>query len=201
VISLVDHATAQLSGLLGGPWVWLVVFLVAGLDAVLPFMPSEGTVIVVAVLVAANPAQLALLVGVAAAGALAGDCLGYAIGRWAGPRLVSRLRRGDRGRRMHDWAADALRLRGAVVIFAGRYVPGGRVATMLTAGALGYPPRRFLVMDSVATTVWAGYATAIGFAGGAAFTTNPAAALLLALGIGLLTIAVIEIGRRLAGVR
>jgi len=201
LIPLVDQAAAQLSGLVGGPWLWIVVFLVAGLDALLPFMPSEGTVIVVAVLVAASPTRLALLVAVAAVGALAGDCLGYAVGRWAGPRLVSWLRRGARGRRMHEWATDQLRLRGAAVILAARYLPGGRVATMLTAGALGYPSRRFLTVDALATTLWAGYATAIGFAGGAAFTTNPAAGLLLALGIGLLTAAMIELGRRLARVR
>lgn len=201
MIALVEQATAQLGGMVGGPWLWLVVFLVAGLDALLPFMPSEATVIVVAVLVAASPARLALLVGVAAAGALTGDCLGYAVGRWAGPRLLSWLRRGARGRRLHTWAADQLRLRGAAVIVAARYVPGGRVATMLTAGALHYPSRRFLTVDAVAATLWAGYATAIGFAGGAAFTTHPAAGLLLALSIGLLTATMIELGRRLASVR
>jgi membrane-associated protein len=184
-----------------GPWVWLIVVFVAGLDALLPFMPSEGTVIVVAVLVAASPERLALLVGVAAVGALAGDCLGYSIGRWAGPRLVSWIRRGERGRRMHEWAVGQIKLRGAAVIFAGRYIPGGRVSTMIAAGALGYPPRRFLVVDAIAAVVWAGYATAIGFAGGATFTSDPVAGLALALGIGLLTVALIEIGRRLAKVR
>jgi membrane-associated protein len=36
------------------PWVLVVVFLVAGLDALLPLMPSESTVVAVAV-VAAGP--------------------------------------------------------------------------------------------------------------------------------------------------
>ncbi|MCZ1010343.1 hypothetical protein O1L68_30310 [Streptomyces lydicus] len=88
-----DQLTEPLQGMLGSPWLWLVILLVSGLDALLPFMPSETTVVLVAVLIGPDLPLLALLAGVAAAGALAGDCLGYAVGRYAGPRAVARLLR------------------------------------------------------------------------------------------------------------
>ncbi|HEY0495636.1 MAG TPA: DedA family protein, partial [Kutzneria sp.] len=31
--------------LAASPWLWVAVFLIAGLDALLPFMPSETTVV------------------------------------------------------------------------------------------------------------------------------------------------------------
>ena len=141
------RVTLELGGVVHTPWVWLVVFLVAGLDALLPLMPSEATVILVAVLVTPMPTLLLLLVVVAAAGAMGGDWLGYLIGR-------------------------------------------------LAAGTLGYPARRVLVVDAIATLVWAAYSTAIGFLGGTAFTERPVAGLMLAFTIGLALTVLIELGRR-----
>jgi membrane-associated protein len=55
------------------PWVLAIVFLVAGLDAILPFMPSESTVVACGV-AAANTGRplLSLLIVVSACGAYAG---------------------------------------------------------------------------------------------------------------------------------
>ncbi|MDT4994928.1 MAG: hypothetical protein QOH97_4820 [Actinoplanes sp.] len=39
----------HLDAVAGSPWTLVVVFAVAGLDAVLPFMPSETTVVAAAV--------------------------------------------------------------------------------------------------------------------------------------------------------
>ncbi|HEY0450135.1 DedA family protein [Actinophytocola sp.] len=196
MFEVLNRVTGELTGMLDTPWVWLVVLLVAGLDAVLPFMPSETTVIIVAVLVTPSPTLLLLLVVVAAVGAMAGDWLGYVVGQRAGPGVVAMLDRGERGRRLHRWAEEQLRRRGDLLILAGRYLPGGRVAAMLSAGALGYRARRFLVVDAVATTVWATYATAIGFVGGVAFAEHPVVGLMLAFAIGLVLAALIEVGRR-----
>jgi membrane protein DedA with SNARE-associated domain len=196
MFDVLGRVTAELSGMLDTSWVWLVVFLVAGLDALLPFMPSETTVILVAVLVTPDPGRLLLLVVVAAAGAMAGDWLGYLVGRQAGPGVVARLERGERGRRMHQWARDQLHRNGDLAVLVGRYLPGGRMAAMLGAGALGYRPRRFLVIDAVAVTVWAAYATAIGFIGGVTLAQNPVFGLMLAFAIGLALTALIELGRR-----
>lgn len=101
-MELLGQVTELLRDALGSPWLWVLVFAVAGLDALLPFMPSETTVVTVAVLLGPDPAQLTLLAAVAAGGAWAGDCLGYAVGRAAGPQAIARLQRGPDGRRRHE---------------------------------------------------------------------------------------------------
>ncbi|WP_229700279.1 DedA family protein, partial [Streptomyces kronopolitis] len=181
-----DQLTEPLRGMLDSPWLWLIILLVSGLDALLPFMPSETTVVLVAVLIGPDPAPLALLAGVAAAGALAGDCLGYAVGRRAGPRALARLLRGARGRARHAGARAMVERHAALLVVAGRFVPGGRVVATLSTGSVGFPLRRFVVLDAVGAGLWAVCSAALGGFGGTALTDSPVVGMLLASGVGLL---------------
>jgi membrane protein DedA with SNARE-associated domain len=196
-VELLGHVTELLRDALGSPWLWVLVFAVSGLDALLPFMPSETTVVTVAVLFGPDPAHLTLLAAVAAIGAWAGDCLGYAVGRAAGPQAIARLQRGPEGRHRYEWARDQVRHHGGLLIIAARYLPGGRVASALANGSLGYPLRRFVPLDLAGAAIWAAYSVLIGLAGGAAFADEPAKGLLLSFGLGLGLVFAIETGRRL----
>ncbi|GAA3553105.1 VTT domain-containing protein [Amycolatopsis ultiminotia] len=196
-MELLDQVTELLRGTLGSPWLWVLVFAVAGLDALLPFMPSETTVVTVAVLLGPDPGRLALLVLAAALGAVAGDCLGYAVGRAAGPRAIARLQRGPSGRRRYEWARTQVRKQAPLLIIAARYLPGGRVASALANGSLGYPLRRFVPLDALGATLWAIYSALIGLAGGTAFADRPGYGLLLSFVLALLLVALVEFGRRL----
>ncbi|VVJ23997.1 putative membrane protein [Amycolatopsis camponoti] len=196
-MELLAHVTELLRDALGSPWLWVLVFAVSGLDALLPFMPSETTVVTVAVLLGPDLADLTLLAAVAAAGAWAGDCLGYAVGRAAGPRAIARLQRGADGRRRYEWARDQVRRNGGLLIIAARYLPGGRVASALANGSLGYPLRRFVPLDLAGAAIWAVYSVLIGLAGGAAFADEPVKGLLLSFSLGLGLVFAIEAGRRL----
>ncbi|MFD3421850.1 DedA family protein [Streptomyces decoyicus] len=179
-----DQLTEPLQGMLGSPWLWLIVLLVSGLDALLPFMPSETTVVLVAVLIGPDLPLLALLAGVAAAGALAGDCLGYAVGRYAGPRATARLLRGERGRARHTRARARIERHAALLVVAGRFLPGGRVVAALSTGSVRFPLRRFVLLDALGAGIWAVCSAALGGLGGAALTDSPAKAMLLASGTG-----------------
>ncbi|MEU9119269.1 VTT domain-containing protein [Streptomyces sp. NPDC048506] len=181
-----DQFAEPLRGMVGSPWLWLVVLVVSGLDALLPFMPSETTVVLVAVLIGPDLPLLALLAGVAAAGALAGDCLGYAVGRYAGPRAIARLLRGERGRARHARARARVERHAALLVVAGRFLPGGRVVAALSTGSVRFPLRRFVLLDAVGAGLWALCSAALGGLGGAALTDSPARGMLLASGIGLL---------------
>lgn len=94
-------------------------------------------------------------------------------------------------RLVRERASDALDRRGAVVILSARYVPLGRVAVNLTAGATGFPPRRFVGLAAVAATTWAAWSVGVGALAGHWLEGNPllgsvlgvVAALLLGLGI------------------
>jgi membrane protein DedA with SNARE-associated domain len=196
-VELLGQVTELLRGSLGSPWLWVLVFAVSGSDALLPFMPSETTVVTVAVLLGPDPARLGLLVAVAAGGALAGDCLGYAVGRAAGPQVLERLQRGDNGQRRYEWARDQVRRNGGLLIIAARYLPGGRVASALANGSLGYPPLRFVLVDAAGASIWAVYSVLIGLAGGVAFADEPVKGLLLSFTLGLGLVVAIEAGRRL----
>lgn len=196
-VEVLEQVSEVVAGKLGSPWLWVIVFGVSGLDALLPFMPSETTVLVVAVLLGNDPTRLALLALVAAVGAWAGDCLGYAIGRSAGPSLIARLQRGPSGRRRHEWARMRIGQHAALLIIAARYLPGGRVASALATGSLHYPLRRFVPLDAAGAALWAVYSVLIGYAGGATFADEPEKGLLLSFGLGLTLVVGIEFGRRL----
>ncbi|SDZ47509.1 membrane protein DedA, SNARE-associated domain [Amycolatopsis xylanica] len=197
-MEVLEQVTGVLRDTVGSPWLWVIVFAVAGLDALLPFMPSETTVVTVAVLFGPDPGKLLALAITATVGAWAGDCLGYTVGRQAGPKAIARLQRGPSGRQRYEWAKAKVDRHATMLIIAARYLPGGRVASALATGSLGYPFREFVVKDALGAGLWAVYSVLIGLAGGAAFADEPAKGLLLSFGLGLALVAAIESGRRLA---
>lgn len=195
MLEFLNQLGELLQGTLGSPWLWLIVFAVAGLDALLPFMPSETTVITVAVLLGPDLPHLALLAILAAVGALAGDCLSHAVGRGAAPALTRWLRGGEQDR--YEWARGQVERNAGLLIIAGRYLPGGRVASGLATGSMGVGWARFVVLDAVGAGIWAVYSVVIGAIGGASFDGRPAKGLLLSFAIGLAMAGTIEVARRL----
>lgn len=179
-----------------GPTLWLVVFAVVALDALVPFIPSGTTVTVLGVFAASGRLALVSLVVVAAVAAFTGDNLAYAVGRWAGPGLTARIERSRRGGRMYLWVRQAMQHRTAHLIILGRYVPGARLAVMLAAGALRCPASRFWPLDALAATMWAATAALTGYFGGAAFTDQPLLAIAVALGASAVVMGLVEFGGR-----
>jgi membrane protein DedA with SNARE-associated domain len=181
-----------LESAISSPWAYLVLFAMALLDAFLPVVPSETLVITAGVFAAATgePPVLAVI-ALAALGAFVGDHVSYQIGRRAGTAVLRRPGRGSRRRRAADWAADSLSCRGGLLLVVARYIPGGRTATTLTAGAVGYSPRKFAIFDAIAAVTWGVYATMIGYLGGATFQGDALKGLLFGLGLAAaITIAV-----------
>lgn len=155
------------------PWVLLVLFVCTVIDGVFPPIPSESVVIALTSLSITHEAPDLIWIGlVAAAGAFAGDNLAYLIG--AKLRIERfRIFRSRRGKRALAWAEHALARRGAVFILAARYVPIGRVAVNMTAGAVGYPYRRFVVVAGIAAVMWAGYSMVLGASAGTFLDEHP----------------------------
>ncbi|WP_314252161.1 DedA family protein [Streptomyces sp. DSM 40907] len=179
-----DQTAEVLRGTLDSPWPWLVLFAVIGLGGLIPFMPSQTGVVTVGTLIGPDPGMLALLALLGACAALLGDCLGYGLGRFAGPRTRSRLLRGERGSRLLARAHHLVERHGTALVVAGRFLPGGRVSSTLASGSLSFPPRRFVALDALGAAAWAVYVTALGGLGGAGLTHDPLTGLLLATGVG-----------------
>jgi membrane-associated protein len=178
------------------PWTYAVILAVAALDAVLPLVPSEATVISAGVLAGAGDLQLAFVIAAGAAGAYAGDSSAYWLGRGLDERLERRLFRGAKGAERRAWAEGALDRHGGPLIFGARFIPGGRTATTVTAGALTMRWARFAAFAAVAAIGWASYAALLGYIGGRAFEDNPLWGLLVGFGVAAVTFLVVELVRR-----
>lgn len=179
-------------------WAYAVVFIFAFLDALLPVVPSETAVITAGVVAATGHLSLALVIVAAACGAFAGDNTAYAIGHRFGPHAMARYFRGEKGRKTIRWTERQLAERGGELIVVARFIPGGRIAVTLSAGATRYPWPRFAVFDAIAGAFWASYAALLGFFGGKAFEHTPWAGLLLALAIAFAVTGGLELGRAYA---
>ncbi|WIY83568.1 DedA family protein [Propionimicrobium sp. PCR01-08-3] len=149
------------------PWLLLVMFGVAVIDGFFPPIPSE-TVLVAAAAAAVSTGDLGTIVWlcvVAAIGAAIGDNVAFRIGKSVGVERFRWTRRPKVAAAVAR-ARRSLERRGAAFILGGRYIPVGRVAINMTAGAMGYPWARFAPISIVAGVTWAIYSTLIGvFAG------------------------------------
>ncbi|MBN2176909.1 MAG: DedA family protein [Demequinaceae bacterium] len=161
-------------------WIYLAVWAVAVIDGIFPPVPSESIVIAAATTWRIEHTPVIWGVWLAAAvGAWCGDQIAFSIGRAVHPNRVPFLR-GPKGRSVLAWAEHALEHRGTAFILAARFIPIGRVAVNLTAGALRFPRRRFMIIDAVAACLWATYGCVLGVFAGSLVNDS----LLLAIAIG-----------------
>lgn len=166
-------------------WVLWVVFGLCIVDGFFPPLPSESIVVgLAAAAVAVGHPNLWLVFLAASVGAFIGDNIAYTMGRHWLTGLADSPR--PRIRRTMDWAARQLERRGAVIIMAARYIPVGRVAVNITAGATRFPRWLFVILDAVAAVSWAAYSIAIGTIAGQWLHDNPLLAMAVAVTGGVL---------------
>ncbi len=156
---MIDDALSALAA--SGAALPALFLLVLG-DAFLVVLPGETAVTAYAALAvsAGQPALVAVIL-VAAGAALTGDISCYLIGRRVGltrwawmrrPRIVSAF----------AWARRRLDRSTAAVLFSARFIPFGRLAVNLTAGAGRLPAPRYVLFASGAALLWALYQAIIG---------------------------------------
>lgn len=174
---------------IASPWLYLVLFAVTIIDGFFPPVPSE-TVLVAAAAVAASTGDgnLLLLGLVAAVGAAIGDNIAFAIGLRMGTTRFAWMRR-PRVAATFAYAQTALERRSATLILGARYIPVGRVAVNMSAGALAFPWRRFLPLSLVAGLSWSIFSLGIGLLAGAWIKDQP----LLSAGLGIVVALVIGV--------
>ena len=185
-----------ITDLVSSPWAYLIVFAVAALDAVVPIVPSESTLITAGVVAGAGDLPLFPVIALGAAGAFTGDTTAYLIGRRLDRRVGRVLFSGAKGPGRQQFVERAFARRGGTMILVGRFIPGGRTAVTLTAGATGYGYARFAAFAGAAAVLWSTYATMLGYAGGKAYEDDPLRALLLGFGLALAGATLIEAVRR-----
>lgn len=173
-------------------WVHLVVLVLAGLDGFFPTAPSESVIVTLSSLWASSGSPVLWLLALAAwLGAWAGDSTGYLIGRTIGWQRFRFLREG-KGRRAVEAAERGLNRRALLFLMTARYIPFGRTAVNLVAGAVQYPYRSFWPRSLLSTFVWAIYSCAIGAVAGSWFGDHHTVAVLVALIAAVVIALVIE---------
>jgi membrane protein DedA with SNARE-associated domain len=169
VVNSVVNAVLALSG----PVAYLLIVALAfGESAAFIglFLPGETALIVGGVLASQGRISLPLLLPLAVLAAVAGDSVGYEVGRRGGPALrKSRLGRviGDR-----RWATAErfLERRGGIAVFLGRWVGVMRPLVPSLAGMSRMPYRKFLLYNLLGGIAWATAVVLGGYAAGNSFS-------------------------------
>jgi membrane-associated protein len=144
--------TKFLDGLLDVPPVLayiLVTCLVFGEDALFVgfVLPGETAAVLGGVIASRGNAALWLMLVLVVAGAIAGDSVGYEVGKRTGPRFLD-LRVFRKKRRELEGAQDLLRRKGGAAVFLGRFIAFFRAVVPALAGAARMPYRRFLAFNA-----------------------------------------------------
>ncbi|GAA1270808.1 DedA family protein [Saccharothrix xinjiangensis] len=128
--------------------------------------PGEGALLLASTTATTVPRFLVMWLVVSVC-AVAGDNIGYFLGRRYGDRLRdSRLVR-KLGQEHWDRAGELLRRRGAWAVFVARFMPVVRTLVPASAGACELEYRRFLPASIAGAVSWSALHIAIGSAAGA----------------------------------
>jgi membrane-associated protein len=148
------------------PWLRLVIAF-AGMffetSILVGLIVPGDTIVLVSATAVGNWAEWAALLVAVIAGSLAGESVGFALGRWFGPRIQhSRL-----GRRIGEknWtrAETYLARRGGLAVFVSRFLPMLHALIPLTVGSSPMSYRRFIGWTAPACAVWASAYVSVGW--------------------------------------
>lgn len=144
--------------------------LIAGLGILLETSVLIGlvvpgdTIVIVASTGISNWVEYVALVVVVIAGALGGESIGFALGRYFGPRI--RLSRLGRWVGYDNWmrAENYLDRRGGIAVFVSRFLPVLHSVIPLTVGMSTMSYRKFIAWTLPACVIWSVAYASVGWA-------------------------------------
>lgn len=149
-----------------GPWLYAILGALAFAEAgfFLGFvLPGETALLVGGFLASKGVLNLPIMLVVAVGSAIAGDSMGYEVGRYFGPRL-KRSWVGHRiGHVRWEKAEGFLRRHGGKAVFMGRAVALLRALVPGLAGASGMRYRTFLPWNAAGGILWGGGCVVLGY--------------------------------------
>jgi membrane-associated protein len=192
-----DAINTAIISLAGSPWMWGLVLLLIVIDGFFPFLPGESVIVALAAVGASTGLpNLWLLLLVAGLGSFLGDNIAFLIGRRVG---ASRLQAhtDEKVARLTRRAHAHFASRPAAVILTAKFVPVGRVAINVLAGATGFSRRSFIALSAISGAAWAVYSILVGLAAGAWVHNNPIFGMVIAVAVAL-TVGVLvdRVGKR-----
>lgn len=137
-----------------GPWAIFLIILIE--DFGIP-VPGETALISAALLASQGKLPIAWLLPAAWAGAVIGDNIGYAIGRFGGRRVVIRYgeKVGITDARL-DRIEQFFHRQGALIVIVARFFVGLRQLNGIVAGIGRMPAGRFMLYNAIGAALWVG---------------------------------------------
>ncbi|MCU1642038.1 MAG: DedA family protein [Nocardia sp.] len=152
-------------------WVYLIVTLLVFVeDAIFVgfVVPGETAAVLGGVAASQGHVYLWAMILLVVVAAIAGDSVGYEIGKRVGPRLLQASML-DRHRGRLDQAQNFLARRGGWAVFLGRFVAFFRAMMPALAGTSQMPYRRFLAFNALGGVVWGTAFVVLGFVAGQSY--------------------------------
>jgi membrane-associated protein len=158
ILDTVNNVDPVLRTLLAGLAILLETSILIGL-----IVPGD-TIVIVASTGIGNVVEYVSLIVVVIIGALCGESIGFALGRYFGPRI----RRSIVGRRLGEatWvrAENYLDRRGGIAVFISRFLPVFHSLVPLTVGMSNMTYKRFMAWTIPACTIWSVAYASVGWA-------------------------------------
>lgn len=161
------------------------IALIVALDGVIPIFPGETVVVAGGHLAGQGSLWIVGVVIAGMIGAMIGDSTAYWLGRAGGERIDRWLMR-VAGRDRLEAAQHMVQRRGPVLVTAGRFLPGIRIAINFTCGAGHMTYRKFLTFNALGALIWSVQATILGYIFGKRFEDRPWIGLTIAVSIAVL---------------
>ena len=155
--------------------VYLVVcVLVFGESAALLgiVLPGELALLAGGTVAALGHASVWVLIVVAAISAVAGDSVGFLIGRRSGSALRSGRIGTWIGERRWSRAENAMVRHGGTVVVVARWVGGLRSLVPVLAGMTGMQSRRYLILNAVGGAAWVVGVSILGYLAGTSLSSS-----------------------------
>ncbi|MFE9452112.1 DedA family protein [Streptomyces sp. NPDC006739] len=162
---------AHLAPLLGHYGYWAVGAVVFVEDFGVP-APGETILIAAGIYAGAQRLNIVAVAVIAFVAAVAGDNVGYLIGRAGGRACVHRW-----GRyvlltpKRFQAAEDFFHHHGGKIVTVARFIEGLRQVNGIVAGTTGMPWRRFFAFNALGAALWVGLWSALAYLAGSHITT------------------------------
>ncbi len=173
------RVTGFLDQILGAP-AWAVLAAVALLvfveDALFVgfVIPGETAALLGGVVAQRGHVPLAAVIVTVVIAAVAGDSVGYEVGRHLGPRILQLPILAKRRARLQD-AQDFLARRGGAAVLLGRWVAFFRAVMPALAGSARMPYSTFLTFNAIGGILWGTVVVTGGYLAGASYARVEAA--------------------------
>ncbi|HEY5320656.1 MAG TPA: VTT domain-containing protein [Galbitalea sp.] len=179
------------------PWSYVVLAVLLIVDGFFPFVPGETLVVAMSVLSTTDHGpNLWIVLVTAIVSTTIGDAVAFVVGRRIGLTRWRWMRR-PRIAKAFAWAGRSLNRRPAMLMLTAKFVPVGRVAVTMTAGATRFPVRRYIALAATASIIYTSYHVVVGFMAGTWLASNPVLGILAAIACVIVLGFLIDVGIRL----